>query len=156
MTHFFTFTVIYLWATQHRLLLEIYFMVNTFISGWLAGDDWTWAKTAREKVILILRTLVYVIWFLPYVVILCLLILGEAILDKVDKHQIIKVHFAFYFTRQYSNMDKRALYALNENCNKNRTSDSFNDRFWRYVIKKVNKRNNYIHTLGEPPEYDNE
>lgn len=127
-----------------RTLLEIYFGLNIFISGYILGDKWNWSKSPKEAIKYVLIALCQCVGITPYGMMVFIWMLLGMLYKKIDEKEFLLFYFQFYFTKSYSNLSKRTLSFINE-LNLKRNTENKNDKFWRKNVDKINKRNNYVH-----------
>jgi len=123
---------------MNKLILA-YMGFNLFFSGIYFGGKYKWNETKAEKVYDIIVTILLIFFGLPSV------LYSLIPFNKINQIIPIKFLFYFYFTKRYNNIEKHKLSWNTRVCLNNKNTNSIQDRVYRYCVKMVNKRNNYVH-----------
>lgn len=116
-----------------QTLLTIYLLINSLLTGWNLGQQIDFARTTSEKINLCLQTGLLLCFGLIW---LAFIFLYEFLKFTINKLQL-NLLFNLFFTKKYNKIEENRLKELNKHFNKT--------KFEKFVLKIINKRNNYTH-----------
>lgn len=116
-----------------QTLLTFYLLINCLLTGWNLGQQIDFARTTSEKINLCLQTGLLLCFGLFWLVLTILIKIIDILFTKLQVYLL----FNLFFTKKYNKIEENRLKELNKYFNKT--------KFEKFVLKIINKRNNYIH-----------
>lgn len=122
---------------DYRILVEIYLIIGGVIGGWYLKSY----KNDDNIVRTLVTFVCHLVFWIPILVLTFIWVITEFLLETFQ----VAFFWNFYVLGDFNNVDIHILEKQNNIANNIFNTKSIHDRIYRYGVKLINKRNNYIH-----------
>ncbi len=125
--------------------ITIFISINMFFAGYYLSDNYKWADTKIDKISCILWCVGTMFCGCIYILLCTIYALCSLIYNKINEHIQVYFFVTFLFTKRWHNLEKHRLQKINRISINVRNTQNIKDRIYRYCIRLINKRNNYVY-----------